>query len=174
MGYDIIYSEDYNDDAIIKLPKVMDNYDVDDNKEYLVGELGAFNKLSNIYCDYSFNVTNSYTIALLHSLGAKRITLSLELTKKQIDNLINGYINRYHKKPNLEVIVSGYREVMTLKTNLNKIYKNDHIYLVDRFNNKYKIREVGILSYIYEPKIFTDTNDYSDILVNVLRDNREI
>ena len=174
MGYDIIYSEDYNDDAIIKLPKVMDNYDVDDNKEYLVGELGAFNKLSNIYCDYSFNVTNSYTIALLHSLGAKRITLSLELTKKQIDNLVNGYINRYHKKPNLEVIVSGYREVMTLKTNLNKIYKNDHIYLVDRFNNKYKIREVGILSYIYEPKIFTDTNDYSDILVNVLRDNREI
>ena len=174
MDYDIIYSEDYNDDAIIKLPKVMDNYDVDDNKEYLVGELGAFNKLSNIYCDYSFNVTNSYTIALLHSLGAKRITLSLELTKKQIDNLINGYINRYHKKPNLEVIVSGYREVMTLKTNLNKIYKNDHIYLVDRFNNKYKIREVGILSYIYEPKIFTDTNDYSDILVNVLRDNREI
>ena len=83
--YDIIYSENYNDKEIIKLPKIMENYNnYDIDKKYLVGELGAFNKLKNICCDYSFNVTNSYTIALLHSLGAKRITLSYELTYKQI------------------------------------------------------------------------------------------
>ena len=174
LDYDIIYSMNNTDNAIIKLPKVMDNYDIDNSREYLVGELGAFNKIENIYTDYSFNVVNSYTVALLHSLGAKRITLSLELTKTQIDNLIKGYIKRYNKMANLEVIVSGYREVMTLKTNLNKIYKNDNIYLVDRFNNKYKVREINNLTYIYEPKIFKDNNDYYEIGVNVLRDNKEV
>ena len=173
LDYDIIYSENKEDDAIIKLPKVMDEYPCD-NKEYLVGELGAFNKLKNIITDYSFNVVNSYTVALLHSLGAKRVTLSFELTLKQIDNLVKGYANRYHKLPNLEVIVSGYREVMTLKTNLNKIYNRDDLYLVDRFNNKYRIREVNNLSYIYEPKRFIDNNDYYKLGINVIRDNKEV
>ena len=174
LNYDIIYSENKEDNAIIKLPKVVNNYDTMDSKEYLVGELGAFNKVKNIYCDYSFNVVNSYTVALLHSLGAKRITLSLELTPKQIENLVNGYINRYHVKPNLEVIVNGFREVMTLKTNLNKIYKNDNLYLQDRFNNKYRIREVNNLAYIYEPKKYNDCVDYYKLGINVIRDNLEI
>ena len=174
LNYDIVYSENESDKAIIKLPKVMADYtNICNSKEYLVGELGAFNKVANIYVDYSFNVVNSYTVALLHSLGASRITLSLELTSKQISNIINGYKNRYHKNPNLEVIVSGYREVMTLKTNLNKIYKNNHIYLQDRFNNKYQIREINNLTYLYEPKKFISDYDYYDLGVNVLRENKE-
>ena len=175
LDYDIIYSEKYNDNVIIKLPKVMDSYDnLDVNKEYLIGELGGFNKLKNISCDFSFNVVNSYTVALLHSLGAKRITLSLELIKGQIEKLVKAYHERYHKNPNLEIIVSGYREVMTLKTNLNKIYHNDNIYLQDRFNNKYKIREVNNLTYLYEPKKYYNDDNYYEIGINVLRDNKEI
>lgn len=175
LDYDIIYSENKDDNCIVKLPRVMDNYDnLDVNKEYLAGELGAFNKLKNIYCDYSFNVVNSYTVALLHSLGAKRITLSLELTKKQIENLVNAYENRYQKHPNLEMIVSGKREVMVLKTNLNSLYKSNNLYLMDRFNNKYKIRNYNGLSYIYEHAIFKDNNNYYDIGINVLRENKEI
>ena len=175
LNYDIIYSEDLSDKAIIKLPKVMMNYNnLDINREYLISELGAFNRLNNIYCDYTFNVTNSYTVALLHSLGAKRVTLSLELTSKQIKNIIDGYYHRYQSHPNLEVIISGYREVMTLKTNLNDIYNHDRLYLVDRFNNKYLIRKVGNLSYIYEPKRFTNNDDYFSMGVNVLRDNKEV
>jgi len=169
-NYDIIYSEDIND-KIYKIPKVCLDYSkYDVNKEYLVGELGAFNKLKNISCDYSFNVTNSYTVALLHSLGAKRITLSLELTHKQIENIINSYKEKYNSNPNLEVIVSGYREVMTLKTNLNKIYHNDILYLLDRFNNKYRIRDREGLSYIYEYKKYLDKYDYYELGVNILRD----
>lgn len=174
LDYDIIYSETETDEAIIKLPKVIDSYKVNDSKEYLVGELGAFNKIKNIYTDYSFNVVNSYTVALLHSLGAKRITLSLELTKKQIENLINEYIKRYHKKPNLEIIRSGNREVMTLKTNLNKIYGKDKLFLEDKFKNKYLIRNINNLCYIYEPKRFVDNNNYYELGINVLRDNKEI
>ena len=172
--YDIIYSENKND-TIYKIPKV--NYDYTkytDTKEYLVGEIGAFNRLKNVYCDYSFNAVNSYTVALLHSLGAKRITLSLELTPKQIESIYNNYIDRYKKKPNLEVIVSGYREVMTLKTNLNKIYNNEKLYLVDRFNNKYRIRERDNITYIYEHKKFDDKYNYYKLGINVLRDEKII
>ncbi len=172
--YDIIYSENEND-TIYKIPKV--NYDYTkytDTKEYLVGEIGAFNRLKNVYCDYSFNVVNSYTVALLHSLGAKRITLSLELTPKQIESIYNNYVDRYKKKPNLEVIVSGYREVMTLKTNLNKLYNNEKLYLVDRFNNKYRIRERDNITYIYEHKKFDDKYNYYKLGINVLRDEKII
>lgn len=174
LNYDLIYSENKNDDCIIKLPKVMDNYDnLDLNKEYLTGELGSFNKLKNIYCDYSFNVTNSYTVAQLHSMGAKLVTLSLELNYNMIKDIIDNYHMRYKKHPNLEVIVKGRREVMTLKTNLNKIYENN-IILEDRFKNKYPIREVNNLTYIYDYKLLDDKTNYYEIGVNYLRENREI
>ncbi len=174
LNYDLIYSENKDDDAIIKLPKVMDNYDnLDINKEYLTGELGSFNKLKNIYCDYSFNVTNSYTVAILHSMGAKLITLSLELNYNMIKDIIDNYHMRYKKHPNLEVIIKGRREVMTLKTNLNKIYENN-ITLEDRFKNKYPIREVNNLTYIYDYKLLDDNTNYYEIGVNYLRENREI
>ncbi len=173
-NYDIIYSENENDN-IYKIPKVIYDYSkFDPKKEYLVGEIGAFNRLENLSCDYSFNAVNSYTVALLHSLGAKRVTLSLELTPKQVENIINSYIDRYNKKPNLEIIVSGYREVMCLKTNLNKLYKNDKLFLVDRFNNKYKIRERDNITYIYEHKKFIDKYNYYKLGVNILRDEKEI
>ncbi len=173
-NYDYIYSEN-NNNYILKLEKVMSNYDnLDPNKEYLVGELGAFNKLNNINCDFSFNVTNSYTVALLHSLGAKRICLSLELIHGLIKNLIDSYHNRYHMHPNLEVIRSGYREVMTLKTNLNKVYNHDKLYLLDRFKNKYLIRNKDYISIIYDYHYYEDYFNYYDIGVNTIRDNQEI
>ena len=87
---------------------------------------------------------------------------------------MNNYLERYNKKPNLETIVSGYREVMTLKTNLNKIYNNENIYLVDRFNNKYRIKERDNITYIYEHKKFIDNYNYYKLGINVLRDEKVI
>lgn len=174
LNYDLMYSESINDSSIIKLPKVMHDYNnIDVNKEYLVGDLGAFNKLKNIYCDYSFNVFNSYTVALLHSMGAKVITLSLELNYSKIKDLIDNYRERYHANPNLEVIIYGRREVMTLKTNLCKIYGNN-IYLEDRFKNKYPIREINNLAVIYDYQVLNDKTNYYEIGVNYLRDNKEM
>ena len=173
--YDVIYSDRKTDEVITKIPKIIKNYDnYDNSKEYLVGELGAFNKLKNINCDYSFNVCNSYTVALLHSLGAKRITLSYELSSKQIENIVKSYKQREGKHPNLEVVVYGKREVMALKTNLNKIYNNDKLYLVDRFNNKYPIKEKDGISYIYDYKLLNNHDNYYKIGVNFIRENREV
>ena len=170
LNYDYIYSENKHDKSIIKLPKVMDNYNnLDINKEYLVGEIGAFNKLKNIYCDYSFNVTNSYSVAILHHLGAKRITLSCELNKENIQDIIDAYHQRYHK--HLEKVIKGNLEVMTLKTNLVKIY-HDNISLLDRFGNIYPIREIDDKCYIYDYHVLNDTLNYYDIGVNSLREDK--
>ena len=173
--YDNIYCEEECSDTILKLPRVIDNYN--DNYNYndvLVGEIGFFNKHNNCITDFSFNVVNSYTVAFLHSLGAKRITLSYELTKKQIENLITSYEKRYHKHPNLELIVEGNEEVMISKFSLNKYFNNDDIYLKDRFNNLYKIKNKDGLMVIYNYKKRNNYDEsYYDLGINSLRVNKE-
>ncbi len=154
--YSYIYTEDLKMatklNYILKLPKVVSSYDnFDINQEYLVGELGALENLHNIVSDYSFNVTNSYTVALLHSLGVKRVTLSLELSFEDIKDLVEAYHKRYQKRPNLEVIIKTRMELMVLKFKLNDYYKNP-IYLRDRFKNNYIIKEKNGLTYIYDYK----------------------
>lgn len=144
-------------------------------EEILISELGGIYKYRNkkiINTDFSLNVTNSYTVALLHSLGVNRITLSYELTDTQIEKLIDGYKARYNKNPNLELVVNANREVMVLKTNLNKIYGDSLLYLQDKFNNLYDIKEIKNMSYIYDFKRINNFDTkYYDIGINSLRDN---
>ena len=171
--YDVVYSDNL-DNTIKKLPRVIHEYP-SDNKEYLVGEIGACNKLKNICTDFSFNVVNSYTVAFLHSLGAKRITLSYELNDNQIKELIDNYHKRYNKHPNLELIVYGYPEVMISKFNLNTYYNKDNISLRDRFSNTYKIINKDNLMYIYDYKLRNIYDKkYYDMGINSLRYNKEI
>ena len=172
--YKYFYSET-DSNKILKLPKVIDNYNkYDPKKEYLVGELGALNSLSNIITDYSFNVTNSYTVAFLHSRGVKRVTLSLELNDKDIEDLVNSYLNRYYKRPNLELIIKSRWELMVTKFNFNNYY-NNIAYLIDRFHNKYLIKVKNNLTYIYDYKITSLDNPskYFKLGINCLREEED-
>ena len=174
--YDIIYCDSEDNDTIRKLPRVIDSYEQFDNDNLLmVGEVGAFNKFKNIDTDFSLNVVNSYTVAFLHSLGARKITLSYELNNNQIKDIIDSYYSRYNKHPNLELIVSGYEEVMISKFSLNKYYNNDILYLKDMFGNRYKVITKNDLMYIYNYKKRDcfDTK-YYDMGVNSLRINMDI
>ena len=161
----------YLDKTIKRIPRVVFDYNKYKDNLYLVGELGALNKFKSFITDYSFNVFNSYTVALLNSLGALRITLSLELSKKDIEDLVIAYKNRYLKNPNLEVVYKSRWCLMVLKTNFNKIYPGSK-YLVDRFNNKYLIVNKDNLTYIYDYKITTINNyqELFDLGVNYLRE----
>ena len=161
----------YLDKTIKRIPRVVFDYNKYKDNLYLVGELGALNKFKSFITDYSFNVFNSYTVALLNSLGALRITLSLELSKKDIEDLVIAYKNRYLKNPNLEVVYKSRWCLMVLKTNFNKIYPGSK-YLVDRFNNKYLIVNKDNLTYIYDYKITTIDNyqELFDLGVNYLRE----
>ena len=171
--YQNIYSYQENTRYLRALPNVINEYpnDLDLSlKPILVGEIGGLN-LTNIHTDYSLNVVNSYTVAFLHSLGVKKITLSYEMTRSQIENLIDKYQERYGNKPNVEVIVYGYVKIMTLKYNLFEDYK-DAIYLKDRFNNNYRVRDYKGLTEVYYSKVLDNRNtDYFSIGVNHIRYN---
>lgn len=83
----------------------------------LVGGIGSLEHYQNqeIITDYSFNVVNAESVNILHSLGAKRVTLSHEINKQQIKDLITEYHRQNGGYPNLELIVYGHQEMLHTK-----------------------------------------------------------
>ncbi len=163
--------------VVKKLPRVLEKHQNFDNK-LLIGEIGSLNfyQNNNLDTDFSFNVTNSYTVAFLHSIGVKKITLSYELKDEQIVKIISNYKIRYNKNPNLELIVYGKEELMVSKFNLLKMYKRveNNIYLKDRLNKLYNVIEDEDLMYIYNCKARNNLekcNYYYSIGINNLRIN---
>ena len=146
-----------------------DYNNIDTDKHYLVKELGALYKLKNIDTDFSLNITNSYSLAFLHSLGVNKVCLSYELNYNQIKDIIDNYHLRYNKHPNTEVIVNGYQEAMISKFSLNKLYNKDILYLEDRFKNKFKVITKDNLMYIYHYKKLNDNTNYYELGVNYIR-----
>lgn len=175
--FDIIYANNkqlfnkINDKkCILKIPRVLEHLP-NLNQKLLVGELGSVYKYKDVDTDFSLNVLNSYSVAYLHSIGVNKITLSHELNYKQVKTLVANYKARYNKNPNLEVIISGYEEAMICKYNMLKKYNKDKGYLIDRFNNKYKIVSKDNLMYIYNFKKRDLKENYFDIGINYVRSN---
>ena len=166
-GYDEVYNIKNTKDTTLRLGRVIINHKNYD-KRLLVSELGSVYKYNNIVTDAGLNVVNSYSVALLHSLGVDRVTLSYELNTKQIKDIVDNYHKRYHKHPNLEVIVSGYPEAMVCK------YKINGDYLKDRFNNLFKIKIRDDYMYIYHYKEINIKDDLYKLGINYIRDNKEI
>jgi len=179
-NYDTIYIDDLEtfnniDDnrKVLKLERVINEYQ-NYNYPLLVGELGSVNHYKDTITDFSLNVVNSYSVALLHSLGVKKITLSYELNDNQIDDLINNYVKRYNKHPNLELIVYAHEEAMISKFNLNDYFNvKNNSYLRDRFNNLYPIIIKNNLMHIYNYKYryYEDYNKYFNKGMNSVRFN---
>lgn len=167
-----LYNEIKDDRNILKLPRVINSYK-EYNNELLVGELGSVNKYKNVVTDFSLNIVNSYAVALLHSLGVKRVTLSYELNDYQIEKLIDNYKKRYNLNPNLELIVSSLPEVMVTKFNLINYFnlKNNNNYLKDSFNNKFRIidNKEFMTIYFYKKLELNDYKKYFDMGINTLR-----
>ena len=176
-NYKYIYMEqelfDKIDDKrkVLRLNRVLEHHQKY-NQKLLIGELGSL-IYDDISTDFSFNVTNSYSVALLHSLGVEQICLSYELTDTQIKNLIDAYHQRYYKHPNLELVVYGNLEAMISKYNINQKYNVDESILLDRFNNKYKVIIKDNLMHIYDYKKrnYQDLNKYFAMGINNLRYN---
>lgn len=147
------YKKINDEKCIYKLPRINEQLK-DYNQKLLVSDLGSVYKYRNnkIHTDFSLNITNSYAVALLHNFGVEKITLSYELDEKQIERLLDCYIKRYNKHPNLEIITSSNVEVMVCKYNMLNKYRKEKGYLIDRFNNKYKIEYKDNLMYIYDYK----------------------
>ena len=132
------------------------------NKTVQIEEFGGVDEYNSFMTGAFLNVTNSYTLAYLHSIGSSKVTLSYELTFDRIEDLILSYKNRYHKNPNVEVII--YKFNLLKKFNLEGEY-----YLNDRFNNNYPIRIKDDKMIIYNYKPRNDKTNYFDIGVNNVR-----
>jgi len=167
--YDVFKNINY-DKKIYKLPRVIKNHKNLDEL-LLVGEVGSLNKYENFMTDFSLNVTNSYSVAFLHSLGSKRVTLSYELNDNQIKDIIDNYHKRYNKHPNLELIVSSYPEAMITKYKILDYYGVKTGYLKDQFNNKFRIIQNNDFSIIYHYKKIelTNPNKYFKMGINNIR-----
>ena len=175
--YDLIYVDNVklynkikNNKVNLKIPRVVEKFNNYEEK-LLVGELGSVYKYKNIDTDFSLNVLNSYSVAFFHSIGVNKITLSYELNYKQIKTLVENYKNRYKCHPNLEVIIKSNEEVMVCKYNMLKKYNKNNGYLIDRFNNKYKIENKDNLMYIYNYKGRNLKENYYEIGINYVRVN---
>ena len=103
--------------------------------------LGSQGRYSSVY----FNVTNSYTVRLMESLGYACVGLSVELARLDIKKLVNGYKNRYNSDPNLMMMVYGRIELMHMKhCFINKALNKESMHC-DKckedvlFDNKYPV-----------------------------------
>jgi len=86
--------------------------------ELLLGGYGgiyAYRDTNPFITDYSLNVVNSSSTYQLHKLGAKRVTLSYELNKNQIKDLIDTYHEENGGYPVLEMIVYGRAPLLVTK-----------------------------------------------------------
>lgn len=86
--------------------------------ELLVGGYGGiyyYRDKNPFVTDYSLNVVNSTSVYELHRQGAKRVTLSYELNKQQIKDLIDAYYAKNDGYPALEMVVYGRAPLMFTK-----------------------------------------------------------
>lgn len=90
----------------------------DKEGQLLIGGYGGihhYRKTNPFITDYSLNVVNSTSCYELYRLGAKRITLSYELNKRQIEDLMRVYHEENDGYPALEMIVYGRAPMMFTK-----------------------------------------------------------
>lgn len=184
--YNISMGSHYNE-VIIPYNKSYDDYWIRYNlsrvQEYIserkgnvyVSDLGSIFKFKykDMATNYFMNVTNAYSVALLHSLGVKRVCLSIEMNDYQIKTLINNYEELFGKHPNVEVVVDTLPEAMIIKYDLfnGKYDSKNNYYLKDKFGNKFKVIRRDNLTVIFDYKrLVKDDPEYLyELGVNALR-----
>lgn len=139
------------------------------DQEILIGGYGAIEKYHNqnktLVADYSFNVSNYLDVALLSSFDVDRITLSTEINKEHINNLVNNCFNEFNTYPNLELIVYGRTKLMHTKYCLLKRLglcgecKNKQFSLKDKFEQFPISFNADCSMNIYNSKIFNILDD---------------
>ncbi|MFA9422184.1 MAG: DUF3656 domain-containing protein [Sedimentibacter sp.] len=86
--------------------------------QLLIGGYGGiyhYRKTNPFVTDYSLNVVNSASCYELYNLGAARVTLSYEMNKENIKDLVNAYYGENEGYPALEMIVYGKAPLMFTK-----------------------------------------------------------
>ena len=162
-GIDVIYYKNYTP-YVGKVNELNDDY-------ILVGNYGGIYKNKNkiITSDYSLNVINSKAIYDLHQAGVKYVTPSVEASYNNLCDMVNNYKKKYGDNPNLEIIVYGRQNLMTLKYcplkrfgECGKCKKNNYIIEDDRA--KFLIYHDNCITHIVNEKPLNLIDDLNNIL----------
>lgn len=123
-------------------------------------------KTSYDVSDYTFNVFNRYTVYYLHKLGYKTVTLSVELTFSEIQNLREEFFKTFKFYPNLEIFAVGRVEVMIIKGDI--FCQSGDIKLVDYKGRCFPVYydEAGY-THIYGCEIIDEMSFYKSKLNDV-------
>jgi len=127
-GIDAIYYDDiytynvakqrYNNLNLIPvLPRITNEKVTINSNYYVVNNFGELfkNNSNKIITDLYMNVANIETIHSLMNFNVNSITLSPELNKNQIEELVNDYQKEYGMVPPLEMVVYGHYQTMVMK-----------------------------------------------------------
>ncbi|MDR3291470.1 MAG: U32 family peptidase, partial [Methanobrevibacter sp.] len=95
----------------------------------------------NVLGSKNLNINNS--MSFLNLKNYSLLTLSLELSKKDLINFINKYkiLSEYEKLPEHEIIVGGISEILRTKIPITNMKTNNEIFLDDLRNNLYPIKK---------------------------------
>ena len=121
---------------------ISDYFDFSARKEELIG-------------DYGLNITNIYSIYYLTKLNLKIKTVSVELSQKEIQDLIQNYKKKFNNYPFLEIVSYGRVENMLIKGNILNLIENEYDYNIIDFKNRiFPVYYDGINTHIlnYENK----------------------
>lgn len=178
---DIYYK---NKDNIYAYPRISESRIKTNNSIVLLNELHDIDNTKEMIANYYLNCTNIFTLYTLYNLGFKRVTLSIEMSKTRILNLINNYKKYFKENPNIEIVI--YSKVDLLITKycvinkcLNKENKgcneclNGNYYLEDRKGYKIPIvRDYYCNTRLLNPRalmLFDYVNELKNVGVNCFR-----
>lgn len=176
------YSNKLDNSYIVRVPRLLDSKSYQsfigkckENKvdRFLINNLGDFCiqdyiKDCRFVTDYQMNVFNIYAVKVLEDLGADTITISVELNKKEIADIVNFYDYRYELvvDDNVVVMTSAYCPYASLTKCDNKscetCYYNEGYLSYEK--DKYHVIRNGNYSTIeasHKQKL--DKNDLSDL-----------
>ena len=147
LGYDVIYyphglevSTMKHDNLVAYYPRIRHNKAL--NNSSLLNDLGDLhsNEIRTLIADKTFNVTNAYAYLALRELGVERVTISDELSVKDISSLVDAIRQISGDVPNIEVSIYNNYELMIIKSDIIPNYDETKSYkLVDSKKNQYTV-----------------------------------
>ncbi len=99
---------------------------------------------------YALNVYNSYTAYYLYQLGFQALTLSVELTAKELQEVITATRAKFGLIP-LLIKTEGVIEVMIIKGNILEISPHKTYSLVNQKQTSFQVIYDGFVTHLYAP-----------------------
>jgi putative protease len=137
---DHIYFNKQN--TIYSYPRISENRIEVHNDMVLINELHDIDIGKEMIANYYLNCTNIFALYTLYKLGFKRVTLSVEMTKTRVYNLISNYKKYFNANPNIELVIYSKIDLFVSKYCLiNKCLGKDRKECGECLKSKYFLED---------------------------------